>query len=290
MENQLSIGWIGTGIMGTAMAGNLLKKGFKVAVYNRTKSKTKTLSELGASVVDAPNVLWKYCDVIFVMLTNDSACEAMLTQTGGILDSVNGKGKIIVNCSTISPKASERFAEMANAHQIDYLDAPVSGSAGAAKEGTLLFLVGGKEASFEMLIPLFNAMGKKNYYLGGVSQGNKAKLAINYLVAINYLAIGETVHFAEQIGIVPKDMMDIINNSGVGNITSKIKTDPIVNDDFHSIAFSLDNMLKDINLAKAEGNHLPLSEPLLDAYLDASNKGYGSMDVMEILTYLRKVY
>lgn len=287
MKEELKIGWIGTGIMGNAMAGNILKNGFVVNVYNRTISKTKTLEDQGATVLNSPSLLREASDIIFLMLTNDKACESIFEEEDGLLSGNIGEGKIVVNCSTINPEVSLKLSELAKQHGIAYLDAPVSGSAGAAQEATLLFLVGGDEKLFGKITPILDAMGKKNYYLGGVSQGNKAKLAINYLVAINYLAIGETVRFAESVGVNPTDMMDIINNSGVGNVTSKIKTNPIVNNDYNNIAFALDNMLKDIKLAKVEGNDMPLSNSLLETYANASKAGYGNKDVMEILTYLR---
>ncbi|PZP49226.1 MAG: NAD(P)-dependent oxidoreductase [Pseudopedobacter saltans] len=290
MKKESKIGWIGTGIMGTAMASNLLKNGFSVNAYNRTTEKTKELESKGAKVLLSPSALRDASDIIFLMLTNDKACESVFTEKEGLLDGYIGEGKVIVNCSTISPAISVKLGNLAKENGFQYLDGPVSGSAGAAREGSLLFLVGGDKDIFERITPILDAMGKKNYYLGAVSQGNKAKLAINYLVAIDYLAIGETIHFAESMNVHPDDMMDIINNSGVGNVTSRIKTDPIVTGDYSNIAFALDNMLKDLKLAKDAGNNVPLSNTVLDTYLDASKAGYGNKDVMEVLTYLRKDY
>lgn len=288
MMTDHKIAWIGIGSMGSLMTENLLKAGFQVYAYNRTKSKLQPLLEKGALALSSINEAWSVADVTGIMVTNDAACKAILEEENGLLDVDSLEGKTILNCSTISPEMALQLAEKVKAKGGLYIDAPVSGSAGAAKEATLLLLIGADEATATPFLPIFNVLGKKNFFLGAVSKGNKAKIAINYLLAINYLAIGETVAFAEKLGIERSIMMDIINNGGMGNVTSKIKTEPIVSGDFSNIAFSLNNMLKDVKLAQAEGNDFPLMNGLLDAYSKAADAGFGNKDVMEILNYLNE--
>ena len=283
---QLKLGWIGLGNMGNPMVKNLLKAGFDVAVFNRTKTKEKELIDAGATSASSPQQLIEACDVVFTMLSNDDAVKNIFEGESGLLSQPHPE-KLIIDMSTISPEMSRYLSTKCSAQNINFLEAPVSGSVKPAQDGTLIILVGGTVENFEKAKPYFDVLGKLSVHVGGAGVGSSAILAINYLLGLNLQGLAETVLFAEKNGVSKNDMLTIINEGACGNGITKLKSASILNNDYPA-AFALKHLVKDLNLAKDAGLTSPLIKPLADTYNAAQNNGLGEEDAMAIMKHLQQ--
>lgn len=283
--NKLKLGWIGLGNMGNPMVMNLLKAGFEVMVFNRTKGKEAPIIQAGATAAQHPIELMAKCDVIITMLSNDDAVKEVFEGTHGLLSKQNS-GKLIINMSTVSPETSRYLAKKCSDQEVQFIDAPVSGSVKPAQDGTLVILVGSTTTNFELAKPIFDALGKVAIHVGNAGVASSAKLAINYLLGLNLQGLAETVLFAESNGVSKEDMLQIINAGACGNGITTIKTTSILNDSYPA-AFALKHLVKDLRLAKEAGLDSPLIHPLYDSYATAEKEGLGDQDVMAILSSLK---
>lgn len=259
MDKQ-NIGWIGLGKMGLLMAQNLIDAGYLLKVYNRTKGKADLWLEKGVKELQSPAELLKESDVVILMVSDDSAIHEIFTNENGLLSSPE-KGKIIINMSTVSPAISKEMAHLSKNNGNSYIDAPVSGSVKQATEGSLVIMAGGDHQTFEEVKPIFDILGKLALKVGENGSGNAAKLAINTMLGLHAQGLAETILFANQQGISTKDLMELINNSALGNAFIKIKGEAILNDNYEA-AFALKHIAKDLRLAKNEGLDSPLANVL----------------------------
>jgi 3-hydroxyisobutyrate dehydrogenase len=287
MTHNMSIGWIGLGNMGTPMAKNILTAGFPLMVYNRTIHKTAMLKEAGAAVAQQPLDLMNHCDVIITMLSNDDAVRSIYEREEGLY-AKSQKNKITIDMSTVSPALSRELNAKAESIGIHHLDAPVAGSVKPATEGQLVIMAGGNREAFEKVKPIFNCLGKVAYYLGNSGAGNTAKLAINLLLGFNIQGLSESVMFAEQNGIDASVMTSIINASACSNGITQMKTNNILQHTFQP-AFSLKLLSKDLRLASASGLATPLGKQLHHSFQEAESNGYGDLDCIGIIEYLRSL-
>lgn len=258
--NKQNIGWIGLGKMGLLMAQNLIDAGYLLKVYNRTKGKADLWLEKGVKELQSPAELLKESDVVILMVSDDSAIHEIFTNENGLLSSPE-KGKIIINMSTVSPAISKEMAHLSKNNGNSYIDAPVSGSVKQATEGSLVIMAGGDHQTFEEVKPIFDILGKLALKVGENGSGNAAKLAINTMLGLHAQGLAETILFANQQGISTKDLMELINNSALGNAFIKIKGEAILNDNYEA-AFVLKHIAKDLRLAKNEGLDSPLANVL----------------------------
>tara|TARA_R110000868_G_scaffold110147_4_gene298740 strand:+ start:4757 stop:5620 length:864 start_codon:yes stop_codon:yes gene_type:complete len=284
--NTLKLGWVGLGNMGNPMVMNLLKAGFEVTVFNRTKDKEAPLIQAGATTANSLKELMEKCDVVITMLSNDDAVKEVFESQTGLL-SKEFLGKTIINMSTVSPETSRYLASSCNTHQVHFIDAPVSGSVKPAQDGTLVILVGSAIADYELAKPIFDALGKVAIHVGNAGVASSAKLAINFLLGLNLQGLAETVLFAENNGVSKEDMLNIINAGACGNGITNIKAHSILNDSYPA-AFALKHLVKDLRLAKEAGLDSPLIHPLFNSYATAEKEGLGDQDVMAILSSLKK--
>jgi 3-hydroxyisobutyrate dehydrogenase len=280
--NAERIGFIGLGNMGYPMAKNLEKAGFPLSVYNRSPEKAedfKAKSIVCSSVSD----LVKNSDIIFTMLTNDAAVQAVYEE----ILTLPLTGKLFIDMSTISPQASGKIADAVKIKEASFIDAPVAGSTKPAAEGTLIIMAGGAEKDLERSMPYLQKLGKTVKHLGENGKGIAAKLSVNYFLAGIYQGLAETVLFADKLGIDRTEMLEIINESASGSGATKVKT-PLLTADNYEPAFALDLMLKDILLANEAGADFPLSKTLIETYQSAHDAGFGKDDVIGIINYLKK--
>lgn len=275
------IGFIGLGNMGYPMAKNLEKAGFPLSVYNRTAAKAADFAVQSTVSPDMESLV-KESDIIFTMLTNDSAVSAVYGQ----LVDLDIKGKLFVDMSTISQKLSQGLADTLREKEASFVDAPVAGSTVPASEGTLIIMAGGSSQDIARAMPYFETMGKLTKHVGGQGQGIAAKLAINYFLSMIYQGLAETVLFSERLGIAREDMLTIINESASGSGATRVKTPLLLKEDY-TPAFALDLMLKDILLAQEVGADFPLTAPLINTYSAAQQAGLGAKDVIGVIDYLR---
>lgn len=276
------VGFIGLGNMGHPMAENLEKAGFSLSVYNRTAEKAEDFKEK-SKVCSTVSELVQNSDIIFTMLTNDTAVKAVYEE----IFTQNITGKLFIDMSTISPEASREMADAIKIKEGRFIDAPVAGSTKPAAEGTLIILAGGEEKDIERAKPYLQKLGKVIKHLGENGKGIAAKLSVNYFISIIYQGLAETILFSDKLGIDRKDMLEIINESASGSGATKVKT-PLLIDDQYEPAFALDLMLKDILLAKNAGADFPLSKTLIETYQSAHDAGFGKDDVIGIINYLKK--
>jgi len=277
-----TIGWIGLGNMGTPMSLNLIKAGYAVTLYNRTKNKE---AGLGAQMADTPASLLKQCDAVIIMVSDDIAIKEIFTTNDGLL-SANTSNKIIINMSTVSPSISKEMAVLCKAQNNNYIDAPVSGSVKQAIEGQLVIMVGGDEKVFEQIKPILAHLGKLSLRVGEHGAGNIAKLAINTLLSFHAQGLAEAIILARKNGVATQDLLTLINNSAIGNIFMKIKGDAILQDNYQA-AFALKHIAKDLRLAKDEGLNTPLGETVFNTFQQAEAT-FGEADIIAVFKYLDK--
>jgi 3-hydroxyisobutyrate dehydrogenase len=288
MSNTMKIGFIGLGNMGIPMVKNLVKGGFDVTVYNRTKEKAQDLqAEIDVKVAENPADLLKDADVIISMLTNDAAVKEVYNSDRGILSAATEKKAILIDMSTVSPETTKGLAALARKNGFEYLDAPVSGSVKPATDGQLVIMVGGQQAAFNQVEPVFAVLGKSATLLGESGSGNIAKLAINLFLAITIQGLSEAVLLASKNGIEPDALLPLINSSAIGSAITKIKTDNIINDDFKP-AFALKLLRKDLGLAEQIGLQSPAGLAVANTFQQALENGFGEDDMVAVYKYLAK--
>ena len=277
--NTTKIGWIGLGKMGIPMSQSLIKAGYPVVVYNRTKEKEENLKANGAGVASTPAELIQQADVIIIMVTDDKAIDDIFKGEDGLLGA-GATGKVIINMSTVSPAISKEVAAACEQQGNHYLDAPVSGSVKQAQEAQLVIMAGGDEGIFEKVKPILEKIGRMALLVGDTGAGNTAKLAINTLLAIQAQGLAETVAFAQQNGIKNTDLVTLINSSALSSPFIKIKGEAIVNSNFNAL-FSLSNIAKDLRLAKGIGLSTPLGEVAYQIFQDAE-RVLGDEDIIAV--------
>ena len=282
--SKLSLGWIGLGHMGNPIVKNLLRAGFSVTVYNRTKGKDTEVVSAGATTADTARQLAENCDVILTMVSDDDAVKQIFSGEDGLL-STSLAGKLIIDMSTVSPQTSRELNDLCKNSGADFLDAPVSGSVKPAQDATLIVMVGGEAGAYNKAQPVFDAMSKLAMHLGESGTGSSAKLAINYFLAVTMQGLSETVLFARTLGIDTADMLTIVNEGACSSGITKIKSQNILDDNF-SAAFPLKHLAKDLRLAYEQGLDSPLISPILNSYQSAFNKGYGDDDAIAIFKFL----
>ncbi|RZK57886.1 MAG: NAD(P)-dependent oxidoreductase [Pedobacter sp.] len=277
--NNTKIGFIGLGKMGVPMAQNLIKAGYELFVYNRSAAKADLLVAEGAKFINTPVDLLTQSEVVILMVADDKATQDIITGQDGLISSATA-GKIIINMSTVSPAISKKMTSLLAEKNTFYIDAPVSGSLKQAIEGSLVIMAGGDKSAFEKVKPIFDVLGKLALQVGEIGAGNSAKLAINALLSFHAQGLAEAVAFAKKQGIDTEDLLELINNSALGNVFMKIKGDAILQDDYNAV-FALKHISKDLGLAKAEGLNSPLANAAYESFKDAEQE-LGEEDIIAI--------
>jgi 3-hydroxyisobutyrate dehydrogenase-like beta-hydroxyacid dehydrogenase len=276
-----TIGFVGLGAMGNRIAGRLLDSGNQVYATNRTKSKAQALIDRGLQWRDTPREVAAAADVIFSMVTDDEALDAIASGPDGILAGL-ANHKVYVDMSTVSPRASRELAEHVRERGAEMLDAPVSGSIPQAESGTLTIMVGGSEAAFAKVEPLLRELGQAVTHVGTNGQGLLLKLAVNISLAVQTLAFSEGLLLAERGGIDPQLAARVMSNSSIGSPMLKARV-PLLLDLPQQAWFDVTLMEKDIRLARAAGDELNIPLPsaaLADDILNrARDLGYAHRDL-----------
>ncbi|AYL98595.1 NAD(P)-dependent oxidoreductase [Mucilaginibacter celer] len=281
--NTVKIGWIGLGKMGIPMSQHLVKAGYPLNVYNRSKDKEDAFKAQGIGSAASPAELIQHTDVVFVMVSDDKAIDDIFTGENGLLKP-EVSGRVIINMSTVSPAISKEMAAKCIAQGNHYLDAPVSGSVKQAEDAALVIMVGGDATAFEQVKPILEKLGKLAMLVGDTGAGNTAKLAINTLLGIVAQGLAETVTLARQNGIDAEALTTLLNNSALGSPLIKIKGEAIVNNNFNA-AFALKYIAKDLRLAKDMGADTPLAQTAYKTYQDAE-AALGEEDIIAVIKHL----
>lgn len=286
----MNIGWIGLGHMGVPMAGNVLRAGAPLAVYNRTQQKAQPLIDQGAAYCASPRELAERSDIIFTMLSDGAAVDGVLEGENGLLRGI-GPGQIVVDMSTVSPGESRSFAERIEARGARFLDAPVSGSVKPAQEAKLVILVGGRAEDLEVVRPYFEWMGKAVIRFGDHGSGSYAKLVINSLLAITVHGVSEALLLADACGLDREQVLQMISESAVGTPLIRGKQEHFMKEQFPA-AFMLKLMSKDLGLALDAAQQRELQLPLIEAagqsYRQALRNGKGELDLTAVFKELQE--
>lgn len=284
------IGFIGLGIMGQAMAANILKKGYPLTVYNRTPGKADALVAHGARLADSPAQLACDADVIILMLTGPEAVDAVLHGMDGVL-SADRTGKTVIQMSTVPPADSLRWAKELAERGITLLDAPVSGSKIPAEQGALVILAGGPEAVIDEQEELLLSMGKKVVRCGSAGSGSSMKLAINLLLGIMMQGLAESVHLAEKSGLGAATLLDAVASGPLACTLFKLKEE-MFRSNTYPAQFPYKHMAKDmqfvLDAAIDHGAWLPLGNEIAGLY-SASRTELQDMDFAAVKTLLDAV-
>ncbi len=280
---------IGLGLMGEPIARRLLDAGHELTVYNRTRERTEPLAAAGASVAATPAAVWDSADVAVTMVANDEALRRVTTGDGGLVSSA-GRGRVLVDMSTVSPSASAEIAEAAAAAGVRYLRAPVSGNPTVVRAGNLSIMVSGDAATFREVEAALRDIGPNVFHVGGAEESRVLKLALNLMIAGLAQLISEAVVFGEANGLDRATMLEVMGASAVGAPFVKYKTPPLVERDY-TTTFSLANMQKDLQMAlRAAGESgvdLPVTALLAGLVEQCLAEGLGETDLMALLPHLQ---
>jgi len=283
------IGFIGIGIMGEAMAGNILKHGHSLVIYNRDSEKTDALREKGALVAGKPSLVADAADVIILMLTGEEAVDAVLHGEDGLLAG-ECADKVVINMSTVPAHCSRAWAALLAENGATLIDAPVSGSKVPAEQGTLVILAGGLEEVVHEQEPLLLCMGKRVIYCGPIGSGSSMKLSINLLLGIMMEGIAEAVHLAESSGLATETLLEAISAGPLACTLFQLKEQMLMTGSYPP-QFPFRHMAKDMQfvLAAAEenGTHLPLGSELAKLYSPATDASLMDLDFAAVKTLLR---
>lgn len=285
-----TVGFVGLGAMGSRIAGRLLDAGNELYGSNRTESKAKPLIERGMRWRATPREVAQTADVIFSMVTDDAALEAIASGPDGILAGLQEE-KIFIDMSTVSPRASRQLAERVDALGAQMLDAPVSGSIPQAESGTLAIFVGGSESAFSKVEPLLRELGQAVTHMGSNGQGLLIKLAVNISLAVQTLAFSEGLLLAERGGVDPRLAAQAMSTSSIGSPMLKARV-PLLLDLPERAWFDVALMAKDIRLAREAADELAIPLPsaavAAEMLARASDLGYAHRDLAALHEVLAK--
>jgi 3-hydroxyisobutyrate dehydrogenase-like beta-hydroxyacid dehydrogenase len=287
MSDGPRVAVVGLGKMGLPIAERLLDAGYRLDVFNRTRSRAETLEHNGATVLDSAADALAEADVCVTMLADDAAVETVAAE---ILKGARG-GTRLVDMSTISVAASERVAELAAEADVEFLRAPVSGNPTVVRGGTLTIVVSGAEAVVQELDALLRAIGPKVFYVGEGERARVVKLALQVLVGGTVELVGEALVLGEAAGVDRARLLEVIGASAVGSPLVNYKSEPLLRDDY-SATFTTAMMLKDVelvlDLAEDRRLVLPFTRHLRQLLERASAGGHADEDFMALYLQLRE--
>jgi 3-hydroxyisobutyrate dehydrogenase len=285
------LGWIGTGVMGSSMAGHLLKAGFALTVFNRTKSKADPLVGQGAKWVDTPKAVAAASDVVFAIVGFPSDVrEVMLGADGALAGSKSGN--VLVDMTTSEPSLAVEIAEAAKRKTVSSVDAPVSGGDVGAKNATLSIMVGGDKDVVESLAPCFQAMGKTIVYQGGPGAGQHTKVVNQVLIATNMIGVCEALLYGYKAGLDLPTVLQSVGSGAAGSWSLNNLGPRIMSNNFDP-GFFVEHFIKDMGIALAESRRMGLALPGLalahQLYVAVKAQGYGRLGTHALELALAKL-
>ena len=284
MANDNAIAVLGTGIMGAAMARNLLAAGFEVRAWNRSREKAQPLADDGAAVADSPAEAAEGAGFVLTMLADADAVAEATGGEDGALSALLDDG-VWLQMSTVGLEGQEMLAGIADEHGVYYVDAPVLGTKEPAEQGQLIVLASGSEEVRERCEPVFDAVGSKTLWLGAAGAGSRLKLITNNWILGLLGALAETISFAEALDVDPNQFLEVIEGGPLGVPYAQMKGQMMIEEEFPT-SFSANLARKDANLvlqaAEANGLRLPLTEAAAQHFDEAINAGHGEEDMAAI--------
>jgi 3-hydroxyisobutyrate dehydrogenase len=282
MAEGTKVAVLGTGIMGAAMARNLLAEGMEVRAWNRSREKAEPLQEDGAEISDSPADAARDADFLLTMLADADVVEEAIA--GDVLPAL-AEGGVWLQMSTVGEEGSKRLAETANEHGVDFVDAPVLGTKQPAEQGQLVVLASGPEEVRERSQQIFDAIGSKTVWLGEAGAGSRLKLVVNNWIVGLLSVLAETVAFATSIGVDPARFLETIEGGPLGLPYAQLKGNMMIEEDFPT-SFSARLARKDAGLvldtAEAYDLEMPIARAVAARFDEAIKAGHGEEDMAAV--------
>ena len=287
----MKIGIIGTGMLGEAVAQNLLNLGFDVSVYNRTKEKVTKVEKNGATVMNSPKAVADNSELIIIIVKDASAVKEVSFGKNGIIESENKK-LIVADMSTIEPSESREIADKFEQKQIQKLEIPVMGGPNVAITGKLVMMASGPKNSFEQCKSIFEKIANKVFFLGEQGTANSIKLAMNLQITMLALSLSEGITLVEKSKVDPKIFLEVLNSTYFKTGMSENKAFKMIEGNYDA-TFTLSNLKKDIttmiNTSRKLGVDLPMIVKAEEVYKNAIKEGFGDYDYTGIIQYIKKI-
>ncbi len=287
MSELKKIGFIGTGIMGAAMAEHLMNSGFEVGVYNRTKSKAQKLIDKGAIWYDTAGECAKNQDVVITIVGYPKDVEEIYLSPGGIVESAKS-GTYLVDMTTSSPEVAEKIFNAAKSKGLHAVDAPVTGGEIGAKNASLTILVGGDKEDFDALNPVFKVIGKNLVYEGSAGAGQKTKACNQIAIAGALAGVCEAFAYAKSSGLDVEKVYSAISTGAAGSFQMTGVVRQGLDGNFNP-GFMLKHLAKDLSIGVADSNSCGLTLPILSTVLhelrNMEKSGHGTEGTQALLKY-----
>jgi 3-hydroxyisobutyrate dehydrogenase len=285
-----SVAVLGLGTMGHGMAANLLKAGFSVTVWNRTRAKAEPLVHLGATVASNPGHAAENATIVVAMLSEDAASRAAWLGQGGALAAMPPQS-IAVECSTLSPDWIRELHAAVTQRGLRMAEAPVTGSRTQAEAGQLNFLVGADEDTLATLLPVLQCMSKEILHLGPVGSGAQLKLINNFLCAVQVASFAEALTWMEQTGLRLDTALEFLTRGAPGSGILSAMSDRMTRRTYE-VNFLLRLMAKDQRYARAAaaqlGVDVSMASPVLELFEQAEEQGLGEKDMSAVVEVVRR--
>lgn len=291
MKKNITIGWIGTGVMGASMLGHLHKAGYKCVAYNRTKQKAEALLKVGVEWANSPGEVAACSDVIFTIVGFPKDVREVYLNEDGIINSAKA-GSIVVDMTTTEPSLAVEIYNKAKEKGIQAIDAPVSGGDVGAKNAALSIMVGGDKNAIETVKPLFELMGKNIVHQGKAGSGQHTKMCNQITIAGTMIGVCEALLYGQKAGLDLTTMLSSISGGAAGCWTLNNLAPRIVDRNFDP-GFFVEHFIKDMSIALKESEAMGLSLPGLalvkQLYLSVQAQGHGKMGTHALTLALEKI-
>ncbi|MGE6258552.1 NAD(P)-dependent oxidoreductase [Heyndrickxia sporothermodurans] len=287
VAKQLSIGFIGIGIMGKSMVKHLMKEKYELFIYNRSKEKAVELLNNGAQWCESPKEVAQSAEIIFTMVGYPQDVEEIYFGSEGLLNNASD-GVIFVDMTTSTPTLAQKIYHTANEKGLHSLDAPVSGGDIGAKNGTLTIMVGGDKEIFDKVSPILSCFGQNIIYQGDAGAGQHTKMCNQIAIATNMIGVSEAMVYAKNAGLDPVNVLISISAGAAGSFSlSKLAPRMLAED--YSPGFFIKHFIKDMGIALAEAEKMNLQLPGLELakkiYDELAEKGEGNSGTQALIKY-----
>jgi 3-hydroxyisobutyrate dehydrogenase len=287
-----TVGFIGLGLMGKPMAQNLLRAGFPLVVWNRTRAKADDLVRAGAKLAATPSETAAQAGVLITIVSDPPALDDVLWGAHGALEGLQ-PGSLLIDSSTVSPEMARRVAAECATLSVDFLDAPVTGGTWGAEKGELVFMVGGKAEVLERARPVLEAMGKKFFLLGTNGAGQTMKLGMNLLLALEVNAFAEALALVTSAGVPAERLVEVMQSSMGRAPLLDVKAPLMLKGEFPA-SFPLRLMHKDVRLAlelsKENGVVLPAGTAAFATYSAVKDSSTDDPDFSAVMRFWKNSF
>jgi len=293
MNSVNKVGLVGLGAMGQGVAKNLLSKGYEVVGFDIRSEALKLFVEKGGRAAECLSGLGGECNTVISFVVNDEQTEQLLFDKDGLLSGLRA-GSVLIACSTMAPAYVMELASRLKTREIELIDAPVTGGAVGADNGTLTVMAGGEKKTFEQARPILEAFGSRVFYLGEAGAGSRMKVVNQLLCGVHLAAAGEALAMAQRQGLPMDATFEILAGGAAGSWMFKDRGPRMIAEDFSIARSTIDIFVKDLLLvsdaARADRYVAPLASTALLAFLSMSGRGDGKLDDAAIVRYFKDAF